>query len=263
MSKELAENEVFDLRRQIDRLLQVPGSEGKIARLQVQISQLQQSHGAMSGVKHEEGKVEIESLENLIVEDRAIPDMCAEVTATTVKAFNLLLARRDAAYLSAISGLETERIKLEGESVSLRESERTLGEVGPARMRQAQFEADALLVAGRVEESHRKIAEAQQAEAEPARTKARQKEINERLEAIEAEKKEALRSAAVDFRESSIQLIRASESGLALILDGVRDNLNTLEMQVGASLYQPAQLTADEKSPAWVTLNRLYAGRTR
>ena len=130
-------------------------------------------------------------------------------------------------------------------------------------LRLKQFEYDQLVVAGKSQEAQAKLAELEQIKAAPAKIEARRTEIEKRVAELEGERKTALRRVAVDFREASIELIRGAETGLARLLDGTRDSLNTLETQVGSSLYQPVMLTADEKSSQWFTLNRLYRGRVR
>jgi hypothetical protein len=258
--KEVVENEIFNLLRQKNVLLQTPGCEEKVKLVDLSIARLQQAHPDVTYGMHHEGEkpMELEQLEKS--EDTEIQDVCERMESLFAEAVAALLKRRDAQYRMAVADLEKEKETLFQENASLEEAAGTLAEVVAARVRVGRTESDALLVAGRVAEAHRKLQETEEAQATPARTKTRQKEIGERLSAIEAAKKEALQSAAVAFRESSIALIRGTESGLAGLLDGVRDSLNTLEMQVGP-LYQPAQLTADEGSPEWRTLNRLYRGR--
>jgi hypothetical protein len=274
MSKTLAENEVFELRRQIGRLLEVPGSEEKITRLQIQIAHLQHAHGAMSGVKHEQEKeMELESLEKLIVEeDREIPGLCAEISGTTEKAFARLLARRDAAYLSAVARLDRERESLEGERVSLAEAERNLSELIPARMRQAQFEADALLVAGRIEEAKAKRTEAQEAEHAPEAIKERQRIIAARIEAIAGERKTIAKHIFQEWYSECQSVVRSAEHGLFIVLlEGLRADFFRFESSVRTDsdgtanvLYHSGHLdglTADANSELWQTGQKWYKGR--
>jgi hypothetical protein len=273
MSKALAETEIFTLLRQKNILLQTPGCEEKVKLLDLSISRLQQAQGATSGIYHEEEKVELESLENLIVEDREIPTACEAITGATEKAFNLLLARRDAAYSQAIASLETEREKLEGEAVSLTEASANLGELLPAKMRVARAEADELLVQGRTAEAHRKIAEAQEAANAPAQSEARQSAIRERLSAIEAEKRNVGRRIFGEWHRECQSVVRASEHALFLVLlDGLKQSFFDFEQSTGTSAQAVGDpglfgvghldsLTAPENSVEWNSGNRWYGGR--
>ena len=275
MSRELAEREIFNLRRQIDVLLRA-GCTEEVKRLEVFIAHLQQAHGAVQGKNHEGGApMAIEELESLTSEDRAIPDVCAEITGTLEGAFAVLLARRDSAYASAIAGLETERVKLTQEAASIEESERNLGELIPAKMRVARAEADQLLVQGKTAEAHRKIAEAQQAEHAPEVISERQRAIRERLEAIEAEKRHAARRVFSEWHREVCAVHRAIEHAhFIFFLDGTKQaffdfeqSTSTYAQKVGdPGLFTVGHLTgltADEHSPEWASGTRWYSGRER
>jgi len=186
-----------------------------------------------------------------------------------------LLARRDAAYSQAIASLETEREKLEGEAVSLTEASANLGELLPAKMRVAQAESDQLLVQGRTVEAHAKLQEVQEAEATPARTKARQKDIAERLAAIAEEKRHAGRRIFGEWHRECQSVIRASEHALFVtLLDGLKQSFFDFEQATGTNaqavgdpgLFTVAHLdslTGPENSVEWNSGHRWYGGRVR
>jgi hypothetical protein len=262
MSKALVENELFNLLRKKDLLLQTPGCQEQITKLDILIGHLQATHGPVQP-KHHEGITSMNSelLENLTVEDREIPGQA--ISDTAAKAFSALQQKRERDYAAACADFDKELTALAGESADLEaESKRTPERLASVE-RVLRFRADELIAQGEPEQARAKLAELEESKGELAKIEQRRAEIAERCRQVEAEKKEALRRTAEDFREASVLLIRATEGALASILDGTRDTLNSLEAQIGASVYQPGDLTADEKSPTWVTLNRLYAGRTR
>ncbi len=192
----------------------------------------------------------------------------AEQTAQVIRDFSRgalgeLADRREASYAETCVIFEAELAELAAELADLEAEMPSTVERLASAERVTRFRADELILAGKAEQAREKLRELEVSKGELARLEARRGEIAERCEQLEAEKKTALRRSAEDFKESSIALIRGAETGLALILDGARNTLNNLEAQIGETLYQPAQLTADEKSNEWRTLNRLYGGRGR
>jgi ribosomal protein L34 len=195
-------------------------------------------------------------------------DMTAEEMAQRERdfsreAFAVLNERREKGYAAARWPLDKELTALAGESAEIETRSQGFIERMASAERVKRFEADQLLIQGKDGEAQAKLAELEEAKAAPAKIEERRREIEERVGQIEAAKRTALRRAAEDFKWASITLIRANETALATTLDGVRDALNTLEAQLGVSLYQPAELTAPEKSAEWFTLNRLYCPRVR
>ena len=206
--------------------------------------------------------------ESIIEQDTEIQEMTAEEMAQAVRDFSnqamtVLNERREKAYAAACAPLDEELTALASEASEFEAKSRGVIELIASAQRVRRFEADQLLLAGKAAEAQAKLAELAEVEAAPAEIEQRRREIAERCEQIEAEKRMALRGAAEDFRESVIALIRGAENALASILDGTRDSLNNLETQLGMALYNPADLTAHDRTNEWITLNRLYSGRVR
>jgi len=114
--------------------------------------------------------------------DSEISDMAEEMSGIMQAAFDLLIQRRDERYAAAIEPLDTERDTLEQESTSIQEARVNLELLLPAKAREAQRAADALLVAGNHQEATAKLSEAQDAANAPAAMAARQREISVRLD---------------------------------------------------------------------------------
>jgi hypothetical protein len=192
----------------------------------------------------------------------AVEDLAAEIESTLARAFDVLVARRDTAFATAIEPLELEAQELARESRSISQAAQNLEKLLPAMAREAQRQADVLLLAGKREEAQAKIAEQRQAEAAPATMKAREQAISNRIEAISEEKKEQARRIFADWYLDCQKVIRPIEHGLfVVLLDGLRESffhfqaatdtagdgvLNTLFKQ-----YHIAGLTADERSEEW------------
>lgn len=196
-------------------------------------------------------------------QDTEVRDMAAVMTSVWRAAFAALVERRNAAYVRATAPLDREQAQLRQEHACIAEAAQELELLLPAKARMAQHEADQLLLAGKHEEARAKVQEAEEAKAAPIRMERRQAGISARIADLEAQKKMALKAAAEDFRDACIGLIRDCEIALASILDKTRDSLNNLEVELNQTLYQPAQLTCDERSGTWTTLHRMYAGRVR
>ncbi|MGA2250996.1 hypothetical protein [Terracidiphilus sp.] len=110
----------------------------------------------------------------------------------TQKPIELVSARLEqfsATYDAAVSGLESECANLENESQGLLKAAEDLRLVIPAQAREAQREADALLLAGKCKEAEARYAEQQRAEAAPSVMEKRRGAIAARLEAIQDEKR--------------------------------------------------------------------------
>lgn len=100
---------------------------------------------------------------------------------------------------AAVSGLESERANLENESQGLLKAAEDLRPFLPAQAREAQREADALLLAGKRKEAEARYAEQQRAEAAPAEWETRRAAIAARLKQIEAEQKAIARRVFQDW----------------------------------------------------------------
>ena len=196
-----------------------------------------------------------------MVESMSPGEMAESIRTFTGEALAELAKRRERGYTAACADLSEELRVLTGEGDALETEIRGATERVEAAERLNRYERDQLIVAGKAAEAQETLAGLEEIRGELAKIEGRRGEIAERCRQIEGEKTAALRSGAETFRESCIALIRGSEASLAGILDTTRDTLNVLEMQTGAPLYHPADLTAGEKSAEWFVLNKAYRGR--
>jgi hypothetical protein len=209
--------------------------------------------------------------------DTEVEDCADEIGGTAEGAYDLLIERREAALAVAIAPLHAEKESLLAEYRSIGEAAQNLENLLPATARVAQAEADKLMVAGQHEAAQVKIKEAEEAANAPGAMRARQGEIANRLEAIEAEKQTAARRIFGEWYEKDVQpVVRAAEHGLFItLLDGLRESFVEYEQRTGTggTLTQPfsglvqnrhiENLTAPDRSDSWVAGSRWYAGRTR
>ena len=93
--------------------------------------------------------------------------MTAHIEPITVTVDSLLRELRTT-YAEAVSGLNVERVNLENESQGILKAADELKLLLPAKAREAERAADALLLAGKHEAAQAKRDEQQQAEAAPA-----------------------------------------------------------------------------------------------
>ncbi len=203
-----------------------------------------------------------------VSEVKELEDMSPQEMAQFIRDFSrdamvALNERREKENAAACVPLDEESAALAVESADIEARAQGVIERMASAEKVKRFEYDQLNMQEKTAEAQAKLAELEQIKAVPAKIEKRRLEIADRCREIEAEKKAILRRAGEDFKEASIALTRGSESGLASTLDAVRDALNTLEVQLGTALYQPAELTADDKTSEWRTLTRLYSGRVR
>ena len=198
------------------------------------------------------------------IPDDEIQGMAVQIGGTLEAAFALLIERRDRQYAEAIEPLDAERETLEQESAAIRETRVNLERLLPAKAREAQRAADALLLAGKHKEAAAKLTEAEVAANAPAAMTDRQREISARCEAIEQEKKAIARRIFESWYPDAQRVIRAAEHGLLVILlDGVEDSMNDYQARTGETLiklFHRTNLTAPERSPEWTAGNRWYGG---
>jgi chromosome segregation ATPase len=195
------------------------------------------------------------------IEDVSAGEMAQSIRDFSASALAVLNERREARYAEACASLNEELTALASESADLEAKNQVTTERLASTERVLRFELDQLIMRG--ENTEAKQASLEEVKAGAAQTEKRRSEIAERCRQIETAKKTELRRTAESFLSGCTGLIRGAEGGLALILDGARSTLNGLETEIGASVYRPDQLTADEKSEVWVTLSRLYSVRTR
>jgi regulator of protease activity HflC (stomatin/prohibitin superfamily) len=204
--------------------------------------------------------------------DGVIAGIAEEITGTLQEAFDTLIKRRDNAYAAAIKALGVEIESLSQEYTAIAEVAQNLEALLPAKAREAQRQADVLLLAGKREEAQAKIAEQREAEAAPATMKARQQAISARLEAIGEEKKAIAKRVFSDWYLDCQKVIRPIERGLfVVILDGLQKSFfdfQTLTDTAGDGVLNTlfklghiANLTAPERSAEWVAGQKWYGGR--
>jgi hypothetical protein len=173
-----------------------------------------------------------------------------------------LITRRDEAYSAAIAPLDKEAEQLAQESAAISEAARNLEELLPARVRVSQSEHDRLLLAGDRAGAAAKLAEQQEAETAPAAMSRRQREITERLEAIENEKRDIAGRVFRAWYGEVQTVIRAAEHGLFItLLDGIAASLFEFEPRAATNVNVLASLTADERSREWASGTKWYGGR--
>jgi hypothetical protein len=198
--------------------------------------------------------------------DIEVQNVCDEIGGAAERAYNLLLKRRKDAFAAAIEPLDAEKESLTREHGAIGEAARNLELLLPARAREAQRDADRLMLDGKHEEAAAKIAEAEEAAAAPEAMKERQREISARIEAIAGERK-AIATRCFEAWYAELQhVIRASERGLFIeLLDKTRDEMYTFQERHGLQgLIKDSHLsglTADEHSVEWKAGQRWYEGR--
>jgi hypothetical protein len=204
--------------------------------------------------------------------DDEVFDAAEEVGGTLQAAFDLLIERRDRQYAEAIAPLDAESETLELECASIGEARVNLELLLPAKAREAQRAADALLLAGKHEEAAAKLTEAEDAANAPEAMKERQREISARIEAIEAEKQAAARRIFSTWYAETQTVVRAAERGLfCTLLDGLKASFYEYQERTGTggTLDRPhntliklstlTDLTAPERSEEWTAGNRWYS----
>ena len=200
----------------------------------------------------------------LETQDTEVTGMAEEIGGIMEAAFDVLIQRRDRQFAAAVEPLDAEEESLKDESASIQEARTNLEKLLPAKAREAQRAADALLLDGKREEAQAKIAEMEEATNAPAAMTGRQQEISARCEAIEQEKKAIARRIFESWYPDAQRVIRAAERGLLVILlDGVEDSMNDYQARTGETLiklFHRTNLTAPERSPEWTAGNRWYGG---
>jgi len=212
----------------------------------------------------------------LDTQETEVQDLCEEIGDILQAAFDLLIGRRDRQYADAIEPLDAERDTLEQESASIGEARRNLEQLLPAKAREAQRAADALLLSGKHAAAAAKLTEAEEAANAPEAMKERQREISARIEAIEAEKQAAARRIFSTWYAETQTVVRAAERGLfCTLLDGLKASFYEYQERTGTggTLDRPhntlvklstlTDLTAPERSQEWKAGNSWYSAGGR
>jgi len=151
--------------------------------------------------------------------DDEIQNICDAITGTLEGAFELLIERRETALAAALKPRGAEAQSLRQEYAALEEAKRNLEALLPARAREAQREADALLLSGKAEQAEMKLAEARQASEAPATMTQRQGEISARIEEIQAEERTIAREVFERWVAEDVPpVVRAVEHALFVVV---------------------------------------------
>jgi DNA repair exonuclease SbcCD ATPase subunit len=170
-----------------------------------------------------------------------------------------LIARRDSQYADAIAPLDAERDALAQESASIEDAKENLQALLPARARQAQRQADVLLLEGKDREAKAKIAEAREAAGAPGAINDRQAGISARIEAIESEKRAIKTGVFQTWYGECQHVIRAAEKGLFItLLDGIAASLAEFDPRAARNVNVRLNLTAPERSEEWRSAQKWY-----
>jgi polyhydroxyalkanoate synthesis regulator phasin len=193
--------------------------------------------------------------------DDGMKEACEEIGDVIQGIYNSLLEIRDTQYDTEAIPLNKEEQKLEAENLSIIEAASKLEFLLPAQEREAQRKADALLLAGKLEEAEAKRAEHEAARHTPEAMEERQRQIAQRIEAIREEKKAIARRVFGQWYTDIQKLIRATEHQLFIgLLDKSYDEMYAYQNRhdLGATVERPssaligsrqiAGLTTDERS---------------
>ena len=130
-----------------------------------------------------------------------------------------------------------------------------------------------LTLAGKPAEAAVKLEEMREAKGAPEAMRARQREIFNRIEAIEEEKKAEARRIFQEWYADVQHVIRAAEHGLFVVmLNGIEESMFEFQTRTGTTspngltggLFHTGHivgLTADERSPELQAGTRWYGGR--
>jgi hypothetical protein len=188
----------------------------------------------------------------------------------TVTVNELLQQLRDS-YAAATSGLNTERQKLEAESQGILETANNLKQKLPAAAREAERQADKLLLAGKPEEAAAKYAKQRQAESAPGKLEDRRRTIAVRCGQIAAEEEAIARRV---FQEWYPRLRAALVTEQTALVDGLDSAWIGIQRFAGAhgidgiggvlTSDMPGDLTARERGEERTIYGRLvdwFGGR--
>jgi len=118
---------------------------------------------------------------------------------TIVSTVNELLQQLRDSYTAAVAKLEAERDALEQESQGIQAAANKLRIPLPAQAREAQRQADKLLLAGKPEEAAAKYAKQRQAESAPGKLEDRRRTIAVRIGEIASEKEAIARRCFAEW----------------------------------------------------------------
>ncbi len=208
--------------------------------------------------------------------DQQIQEMADQITSLFTNTLAVMLGQRDSRYANEIAGLESERENLAKEYLAIAQARTNLAAVLPAMKREAEREADRLMVSGECEKAGAKLAEAEKASRAPGEMGARQREIPARVEAIIIEERGIARRIFQEWYEEVQHVIRATERGFFVtLLNGLERSFYDFQAQTETTLdpmsnprerglvqsFHIAGLTSDERSAEWLAGSKWYGGR--
>jgi hypothetical protein len=203
-------------------------------------------------------------------EDSTVAEIAERITKTFDETFDALIARRDAAYATAIVPLDAEHLELSREHQSIEQDAPNLEGLLESRARVSQYEADCLKLAGKHREAEAKLEEMKAAENAPRLMRERQREITARIEAIDAEKRTAAKRVFEQWYSECQTVHRAIERAhFIAFLDGLKRSFfdfeqrtDTYAKEVGQrglfGVGHLANLSADEHSEEWASATRRW-----
>jgi HD-GYP domain-containing protein (c-di-GMP phosphodiesterase class II) len=171
-------------------------------------------------------------------QDTFLDDAAEFLSEQFEAAFAILIERRDDAYAKAVATLDDERMTLARESVEIEEAAGNLESLLAAKEREANRQADSLLLDGKQEEAQAKLTEAEAARNAPGAMRDRQREIEARYRAIEDEKEVAAHRVAEAWLAECQKITRAAEHGYFItLLDGLKQSLSEFKQRTGTVAY--------------------------
>ena len=148
-----------------------------------------------------------------------------------------LIAQLYQQYEDEIAPLQTKQAGLEEEYASIEQAAHRLRVLLPAQQREAQREADRLMVSGQLQEAKAKIAEMEQAQHAPAAMHEQQREISARIHEIDAEKKAIAKRVFEEWYGQLQPVVRASEHGLLItLLGGLEESFYQFQASTGTGM---------------------------
>jgi hypothetical protein len=151
-------------------------------------------------------------------------------------------------YADAVSELNAERGTLEEESQGIQAKSDELKLLLPAQAREAQRQADVLLLAGQHEEAQAKRDEQQHAERAPEQLVQRQREIATRLEAIDTEKKAIARRVFQAWLPGLREALVEEQRIMCEALDNAWGGIQTFASETGTIGLPYSLITANLRS---------------
>jgi hypothetical protein len=192
--------------------------------------------------------------------DTEVQDMVKRLSDSFNAAFALLVTRRNDARDAEFERLDNELMRLAEKSAALSQAVTNLESTLPAKTREAQREADALVLSGKSEQAAAVLAKAQKEQDALTAMRAQIHDLEDQGGAIQEKRKFVSADTLEDFVSEAKQLIRTAESGLFLqLLNGVWEYLHAQ----GFLFTGTFSLTAPEGSEDWKAGNSWYGNNGR